>query len=181
MAPADGAGHTTVSDRETVSLLDGATVVIVGGGPAASFFAIRALRKARELGRALDLTILERKTEVCFYRPLAFCSWEGCNYCAGGISPRLADALRENGITLPEEIVEGRASEVIVHGDWKDIELPVPEGREMLSVFRGSRPKQRPHRYANFDSFLLHQAEQEGAQVLTAEVRTSIARPPGDQ
>ncbi len=33
------------------------------------------------------------------------------------------------------------------------------------------RPKQRPGRYANFDSFLLHQAAEEGAQVLTAEVR----------
>lgn len=155
--------------------------MVVGGGPAASFFAIRVLRRARELERTLDLTILERKTEVCFYRPLAFCSWEGCNYCAGGISPRLADALEENGITLPEEVVEGRASEVIVHGDWKNIVLPVPEDREMLSVFRGSRPKRRPGRYENFDTFLLHQAEQEGARVLTAEVkdvhRCSAGRP----
>lgn len=146
-------------------------MVVVGGGPAGSFFAIRVLRRARELGRNLNLTILERKTEVCFYRPLAFCSWEGCNYCAGGISPRLSDVLKENGISLPAEVVEGRASEITVHGDWKSIELPVPEGREMLTVFRGARPKQRPGRYANFDSFLLHEAAGEGAQVLTAEVQ----------
>jgi len=146
-------------------------VVVVGGGPAGSFFAIRALRRARELGRKLDLTIMERKTEVCFYRPEAFCSWEGCNYCAGGVSPRLADVLEENGIGLPEEIVEGRATEVTVHGDWKSIELPVPEGREMFSVFRGSRPRQRPHRYTNFDALLLHRAEEEGARVVTADVR----------
>ena len=173
-AAAASAGHITVRDRETaghLTLPDGATVVIVGGGPAGSFFAIRALRKARELGRTLNLTILERKTEVCFYRPVAFCSWEGCNYCAGGVSPRLADVLKENGISLPEEVVEGRATEITVHGDWKSIELPVPEGREMLAVFRGSRPKQRPGRYTNFDSFLLHQAAEEGARVLTAEVR----------
>ena len=68
-------------------LLDGASIVVVGGGPAGSFFAIQALRKARELGRTISLTIFERKTEVCFYRPLAFCSWEGCNYCAGGSLP----------------------------------------------------------------------------------------------
>jgi flavin-dependent dehydrogenase len=156
-------------------------VVVVGGGPAGSFFAIRALRKARELGRTLDVTILERKTEVCFYRPQAFCSWEGCNNCAGGISPRLADVLKENGISLPEEVIEGRATEVTVSGDWKSIELPVPAGREMLSVFRGSKPKQRPGRYSNFDSFLLHQAAEEGAEVLTAEVqdvsRSSGGRP----
>lgn len=180
------AGFTAVSDlagvphmlirpqRETagrLTLPDGATVVVVGGGPAGSFFAIRALRKAREQGKTLNLTILERKTEVCFYQPLAFSSWEGCNYCAGGISPRLADVLKENGLSLPEEVVEGRATEVTVHGDWKSIELPVPEGREMLTVFRGSRPKQRPGRYTNFDSFLLHHAAEEGAQVLTADVR----------
>ena len=177
-------GGIAQRDRETagrLTLPDGATVVVVGGGPAGSFFAIRALRKARELGRTLDLTILERKTEVCFYRPVAFCSWEGCNHCAGGVSPRLADVLKENGIPLPEEVVEGRATEVTVHGDWKSIELPVPVGREMLSVFRGSRPKQRPDRYSNFDSFLLHQAAAEGAQVLTAEVgdlrRSSSGRP----
>lgn len=168
-------------DGETLTLPDGAAVVVVGGGPAASFFAIRALRKARELGRSLDLTILERKTEVCFYRPVEFRSWEGCTYCAGGVSPRLADALKENGISLPEEVIEGRVSEVIVHGDWKNLELPVPEGREMLSVFRGTRPKQRPNRYTNFDSFLLHQAGQEGAKVLTADVRdisrSSLGRP----
>ncbi|OFV80825.1 MAG: hypothetical protein A2W26_06870 [Acidobacteria bacterium RBG_16_64_8] len=162
-----------------MTLPDGATVVVVGGGPAGSFFAIRALRKARELGRTLDLTILERKTEVCFYRPVAFCSWEGCNYCAGGISPRLADVLKENGISLPEEVVEGRATEITVHGDWKSIELPVPVGREILSVFRGSRPKQRPGRYTNFDSFLLHRAAEEGGRVLTAEVRDVRRSPSG--
>lgn len=164
-------GQTTVRDRDATPLPDGATVVVVGGGPAASFFAIRALRKARELGKTLDLTILERKAEVCFYEPLESRSWEGCAYCAGGISPRLADALEENGIRLPEEIIEGRASEVIVHGDWKNLELAVPEGRTMYSVFRGSRPRQRPNRYANFDSFLLVQAEQEGARVLAADFR----------
>jgi flavin-dependent dehydrogenase len=156
----------------TIALPDPATVVVVGGGPAGSFFAIRFLRQARELGRSVRVIILEKKTEVCFYRPVAFCSWEGCNYCAGGISPRLADILRENHIALPPEVVESRATEVTVHGDWKSIQLPVPEGREMLSVFRGSRPRQRSGRYENFDTFLLHTAADEGAEVITAEAKS---------
>jgi len=158
--------RSATSGRAVLS--DAASVVVVGGGPAGSFFAIRLLRRARELGRTIHVTILEKKTEVCFYKPLPFCSWEGCNYCAGAVSPRLTDILRENNIAVPDEVIEGRPTEITVHGDWKSIQLPVPEDREMLSVFRGSRPRQRTGRYANFDTFLLHLAVDEGAEVVAA-------------
>ncbi len=159
--------HTTASEP----LADQATVAVVGGGPAGSFFAFRLLQRAQELGKSIKVVIFEKKSEICFYQPSAFCSWEGCNYCAGGISPRLADILVENGIILPEDVIESRATEVVVHGDWKSIQLPVPKNREMLSVFRGSRPHQRAGRYGNFDTFLLHTAVARGAEVITAEVR----------
>ena len=151
-------------------LPDPATIVVVGGGPAGSFFAIHLLRRARQSGRSIRLIIIEKKNEICFYQPTGFCSWEGCNYCAGGISPRLADILREEHLPLPDEIIESRAAEVVVHGDWKSVRLPVPDGREMLTVFRGSRPRQRTGRYENFDSFLLQTAIGEGAEAITAEV-----------
>ena len=118
----------------------------------------------------MNVIILEKKTEICFYSPVPFSSWEGCNYCAGGVSPRLVDGLRAEGIVVPDEVIESRPTEIVVHGDWKSIQLPVPEGREMLSVFRGSRPRQRTGRYVNFDTFLLHLAADEGAQVITADV-----------
>jgi flavin-dependent dehydrogenase len=160
------------NDRGRLRLADGATVVVVGGGPAGSFFAIRALRRARSQGRRLDLIILEKNREVCFYQPLVACgSWEGCNYCAGGISPRLTDVLKQDDLVLPDDVVEGKATEITLHGDWKSIQLPIPEGREMLSVFRGSRPRQRPDRYSNLDSYLLSTAVEEGAKVITAEAR----------
>jgi flavin-dependent dehydrogenase len=161
---------TAQRSRGPLPLPDAATVVVVGGGPAGSFFAIHLLRRARQSGRSIRVIILEKKNEICFYQPAGFCSWEGCNYCAGGISPRLASILREEGLGLPDEIVESRAREVVVHGDWKSVRLPVPDGREMLTVFRGSRPRQRTGRYENFDSFLLHTAIDEGAEVITAEV-----------
>ncbi len=144
----------------------------MGGGPAGTFFAIHALRQARELGKKIEVLILEEKRELNFYQPaLPLVAREGCNYCAGGISPRLADALRASGLGLPPEIVEGSATAVTVHGDWKSVELPIPEGRKMLSVFRGSRPRERPGRYTNFDSYLLARASDEGAKIIAAEAR----------
>jgi flavin-dependent dehydrogenase len=163
--------HLPEFDRQPIVLPDGATVAIVGGGPAGAFFAIRILRKACELGKRLNVVILEKKKVVHFYQPVLPLFWEGCNYCAGGISPRLADVLRENGLALPDEIVEGKADALTVHGDWKSIELPIPEGRDMLSVFRGSKPAQRPGRHANFDSYLLNRAIDAGVKVITAKVR----------
>src|SRR5680860_1234993 len=155
-----------------VALPDGATIVVIGGGPAGSFFAIRALRKAREHGRRLDLLILEKEQELNFYESACpFASRGGCNYCAGGISPKLAEVLRADGLAMPDGIVQGRTDRIVVHGDWKSIELTVPEGKEVLSVFRGSRPNKRLERYTNFDSYLLSRAVDEGARVITAEAR----------
>ena len=163
-------------------LPDNATIVVVGAGPAGSFFAIRTLRKARRLGRKLDLIILERKHELHFYQGNACGACrEGCNYCAGGISPKLADLLRKDGLKLPEDVITGRAESLTVHGDWKSIELPIPPGKDMLFVFRGSRPRGRPGRHENFDAFLLSKAVEEGARVITGEAHglgySSAGRP----
>ena len=166
-------------DQHTV-LPDGATIVVVGGGPAGAFFAIRMLRGARDLGKHVHLLVLEQKEEVHFGAPMSpATAWEGCNYCAGGISPRLADALSENDLALPAEIVEGKATQITVHGDWKSIEFAIPEGRDMLSVFRGSRPGRRLDRYTNLDSYLLNRAVEEGAQVITAEAQDICYAPSG--
>jgi len=151
-------------------LTDGATVAVVGGGPAASFFGIHALRAAHERGRDLRVLVFEQKARPAADGSDAGTTWSGCNHCAGGISPRLVDALRESGLELPDGVVQGRTSQITVHGDWKSIELPVPPGREMLSVFRGSRPERRPDPHLNLDSFLLERAVEAGAQVVDAEV-----------
>jgi len=153
--------------RQRTALEDHARVFVVGGGPAGAFFALTLLRGSRSLGKTIELVIFEKKRELQFYRPtLTRFFREGCNYCAGGISPRLADTLEEMGLRLPEEIQEGTVDSLTVHENWKNIELQIPPGRKMLSVFRGSRPKSRPGRHANFDTFLLEKAVEEGANVV---------------
>lgn len=50
----------------------------------------------------------------------------------------------------------------------------------MLFVFRGTRPRTRTERYDNFDNYLLGRAIEEGAQVITGEVK-DIAYSPADK
>ncbi len=157
-------------EQRTV-LEDSATIAVIGGGPAGAFFAITLLKKSRRLRKNVDLFIVEKKRELQIYQPSStLCFREGCNYCAGGISPRLVDALEDMGLGLPEGIRAGTVESLTVHVNWKDIELQIPEGRKMLSVFRGSRPKSRPGRHVNFDAHILEHAVKEGATVITAEV-----------
>ena len=156
--------------KRPVILENGARILVVGGGPAGAFFAIRMLRRARRSGRAIEVLILEKKGELQFYEPCcSTCHREGCNYCAGVISPRLANLLNDTGLTLPEEVLQSRIESLTIHGDWKSIELPIPPGRTMFSVFRGSRPRNRADRHISFDSYLLRKAEEEGATILTGE------------
>jgi len=161
-------------------LRDGSTIAVVGGGPAGSFFAIHLLREAARTGRRINLIIFERHRSV---RLESACptagGWQGCNYCAGGISPKLHDVLEELGLKIPEEIIQCRIHSISIQGFWKNIELEVPEGREMLAVYRGSRPHHRFESEKHFDAFLLDQALQAGAKLMCAEVRNVSYGPRG--
>src|SRR4030043_264229 len=88
----------------------------------------------------------------------------------GGLSPKLAEALEEEGLFLPKDIIAGTIRSLTIHGHWKNIELRVPENKKMYAVFRGSRPKGRINQDRNFDSFLLEKAREAGAKVIFGDV-----------
>ena len=145
--------------------------VVVGGGPAGSFFALQFLKQAKHLGRKAEILIIEKKINVKSQEtPSLFFCQEGCNYCAGGISPRMAQALEKDGLELPEEIIAERVKSLIINGHWKNIELKVPDYKRMYSVFRGSRPKGKVNKYINFDSFILETAREAGARIISGVV-----------
>jgi len=152
----------------STSLMNGDRVVIVGGGPAGSFFAIHLLREARQLGRKIEVVIVEKRGPS----DLNFIDFQckGCNYCAGIISPRLNEILDECGLAVPEEIIQGHIDYVWIHGQWKNVRLRVPNDKRMYSVYRGSLPGRRTGRPSGFDGFLLGEAVKEGARILYGEV-----------
>ncbi|MBK7628738.1 MAG: hypothetical protein IPJ16_16340 [Bacteroidales bacterium] len=154
---------------QTLKLIDGSKVVIIGGGPSGSFFALNLLRKAKKLGRKIEVFILEKKPTLSIQgQTVNECSIGECNYCAGGLSPRVCDALTDLGLDLPPEIILDTAEIINVFADWKTISLDVL--RDIKSVYRGSRPKGRTDSNYNFDNFLLSSATKEGANIINAEV-----------
>jgi flavin-dependent dehydrogenase len=164
------------SPPQAPRLRDGAEVIVVGGGPAGSFFALRLLGSARQQGKEISVSIVDKNPEAGLSSAeQETCCKEGCNYCAGGLSPRLMEALENEGLDLPEAIRQAEVKTLTIQGHWKNIELEVPQGRKMICVFRGSRPMMRPHRYINLDGYLLQQAACRGAAVVTGDV-TGIRR-----
>jgi len=157
--------------NEKYKLQDGATIGVVGGGPAGAFFAIRMLSYMRELNRSARVIIFEQPHR------LRACAGEtgpgtyrGCPYCAGGLSPPLLDEFARLGIQLPPEIVQARIQLITTHGHWKNMTVPVPADRQMITVFRGRRPARRPDENLCLDCYLLDLAVQRGAEVIDATV-----------
>jgi flavin-dependent dehydrogenase len=151
-----------------VSLRDNDCVAIVGGGPAGSFFAIHLLQEAKRMHRHLDVVIVEKRGLTDLGTDSFQC--RGCNFCAGGISPRLHDILQQHGLVVPEEVIQGHIDYVWIQGQWKNFRLRVPKGMQMYSVFRGALPSRRSGRPGGFDAFLLGEAVKRGARILYGRV-----------
>jgi len=155
----------------TRQLEQGATIAVVGGGPAGAFSAIHLLDHARKLGRNIRVVVFEARCRPSNRDPAGSSgSYAGCPQCAGGISPRLHDALDALGISLPPEIIQARISSIIVQGNWKSIYLPVPSNRSMSSVFRGTLPFGQHLPEDCFDALLLKFAASAGAELVGSRV-----------
>ncbi len=160
-------------------LTNGSRIGVIGGGPAGAFFAIHLLNRARALGLDLSLHIFERRRSDATASQCPGANWKGCNYCAGGLSPKLIETLEEMGLAVPESIVQGKVRSITIEGHWKNIEFHVPDDRKMLAVYRGSRPTGRPDSRASFDSFLLDEAIRAGAHLAGAEITGADFTPAG--
>ncbi|MEH6585707.1 MAG: hypothetical protein V7720_04065 [Halioglobus sp.] len=157
-------------DQLPSKLKDGATIAIVGGGPAGTFSAIHLINQATKHGLGLRIVIFERNCspETADTSP-TWGAYEGCPQCAGGISPPLYRALESLDIPLSPEIVQSDISSITVQGNWKSVILPVPRDQKLLSVYRGTLPFTDHHRSC-FDAMMLSIAQERGAQLIGAAV-----------
>lgn len=169
--PLPTGGARSPAPGQRITLEDGATVAVIGGGPAGSFFALHLCRRAAELHRQVRVVVFERHHQINgAATSLQPPCWRGCNHCAGGISPRLNDVLRRLDLPLPAGVIQNRIQSLTIQGYWKNITIEVPAGREFCTVFRGSRPSRRHDPHSSLDGFLLQAAQQAGAEVIGAEI-----------
>lgn len=160
-------------------LENGATIAIIGGGPAGCFSALHLSDQARKRGLKIRIVLFERscRPKSASAENLAG-SYSGCPQCAGGISPRLNDALSALGISLQPEIIQSKIDTVSVQGCWKSIFLPVPRNRELYSVYRGTLPFGQHHSHC-FDAMMIERAVEAGAELIGSRVSSVKYRPDG--
>ncbi len=138
-------------------LHDGATVVIIGGGPAGSACAIRLLRGADARGLSLRVLIFEGKDFNVH-----------ANQCVGVLSPPVEEVLaRDLDVQLPHTLIKRQIFGYRLHGTRENLLLT---GHGATAATPGAGQATYAVERAHFDRFLLDHARELGAQVIEARV-----------
>ena len=145
-----------------IHLKDNASIIVIGGGPAGSFFAHFVLRLADEFGRKIDVTILDGR-DFIQKGPV------GCNMCAGVLSETLTNKMESEGIVLPKTRVQQEIDGYYFQTQERGIPLyhPKPGHKpKIITVFRGNGPRfSELTTNISFDDFLLTHVASQGAKV----------------
>ncbi len=173
-------------DHQPYRLDDGARVAVIGGGPAGAFFAYFLLDMAREAGRSIAVDIYEPRN---FTQPGA----PGCNGCAGIVSESLVRLLAEDGIDLPDSVVQRTIDSYVMHMDAGNATITPPRpGGRIGAVHRGAGPRDLGQStWIGLDAHVLGLAVARGARVIpqrinnvawadgrpTVSAREAVARP----
>lgn len=144
-------------------LRDGATVGVIGAGPAGTFFALHFLSLLGRTGRTARVVLIDRKT---FSRS----GPSGCNMCAGAIGPAMADKIRNFSLPFEGRVIRGTADGYEIHGRDVSVTVRHPERREIYTVFRGGGPVRSSEATMSFDQYLLDAATSRGAEYLNERV-----------
>lgn len=127
-------------------------LAIIGGGPAGSATAIRALQQAEKANKDIEVIIYEGKDF----------SKEGdrnFNQCVGVLSYPFEDLFEELDVELPESMKQQDIKGYRLRTNTVDITLPSPEDHRTVALRR-----------IELDDYLLGKAKQMGAQVVHGRV-----------
>lgn len=145
-----------------MSLENGSSIAIIGGGPAGSFFAHFASKYAKEAGMDVSIKIYDRKS-FCQRGP------RGCNMCAGVISENLFNSLEKEGINIAKYCVQREIEGYCFQTQDESALLhhPVPGHiPKIVTVFRGNGPLKSSHDgNVSFDDYLLNHVKELGVEI----------------
>ncbi len=139
--------------------LNGKTIVVIGGGPAGTAFAIKLIHLARQRNHKLRIVLYEGK-------PLEKKSHY--NQCLGVLSPPLPQLLeKEVGIPFPWNIIQKTILGYYLHTEKTTIRL------------EGAHEPSFACRRVEFDSYLFQKARSEGIEIINARVTDLDLLPDG--
>ncbi len=143
-------------------------IVVIGGGPAGTFFTHRVMDDFRSRDRDVEVTIIEKKL---FPKK----GPSGCNLCAGLISSSMIGNLKKLGIELPEDIIQNRIDSYTYHTEGGSREFEQYGDETIYAVYRGGGPLYDKREIeTSFDQVLLKSAENKGANVIHSKVKDVI-------
>ncbi len=153
-----------VGSMDHLKLADGDTIVIIGGGPAGSFFAMHVIGFARKSGINLSVIILERRY-FSNYGP------GGCNMCAGVLGGNFVNIISELDLIFDKSVIRKNVQGFKLNINDKDA-LIIRQASRVYTIFRGMGPqKNDSDGFVSFDGFLLKKAREYGATVLYGNVK----------
>jgi len=154
-------------------LQDGSVVVVIGAGPAGTFFAHFALKIARKTGIRVRVLLIDGKDFERTGPP-------GCNMCAGVVSESLMANIEDEGFSLPRGRVQDVIAGFVIRGPTGSVVLKPPGGSRVAghTFFRGSGPRfGNPGPAVSFDDLLLVEAQKRGAELIRGWVREMTLPP----
>ncbi|MGE5189661.1 MAG: NAD(P)/FAD-dependent oxidoreductase [Gemmatimonadota bacterium] len=138
---------------------DGAEIGVIGAGPAGTFFALHLLEIMRSSGRAVRVSLIDRKVFDCS-------GPSGCNMCAGAIGAGMIGKMERLGLGLDDRVVRRIAEGYEIHGRNVSVTVRHPGRGAIYTVFRGGGPVMPRGKARSFDQFLVDAAVARGAEFI---------------
>lgn len=131
-------------------LVDGARVVVIGGGPGGVGTALALQNQARRMGYRIHVTLFEGKV---------FAGEHHFNQCVGVLSPPIDTILQDLlGIPFPWHLVQREITGYFLHSDDREI------------LLESDDPPAFAVRRVQFDNYMLDQVRACGIEVITGRV-----------